>query len=125
MSATKEQIHAAAMASHRTVEVEIGSVKATLRELSVAERKQLDESNYQKNGDDFATRVDPKDGETYLVPIEEKVSMHNERWIAATMQPAVPIEQIAQWPVSLKRRLAEEAKKVNNVDVAAVTAKNS
>ena len=125
MSATKEQIHAAAMTSNRTVEVKIGTIDATMRELSVAERKQLDESNYQKNGDDFLTRVDPKDGETYLVPIEEKVSMHNERWIAATLLPAVPIEQIAQWPVSLKRRLAEEAKKVNNIDVAAVTAKNS
>lgn len=122
---TKDQIQAQAMSSFQSVEVTIGSSKAVLRELSHAERQALDASNFQTKDGELVTRVDPKDGETYLIPVEEKRPLHMERWIAATINPTFTVEEIAAWPVSLKKRISDEAKRINNIEVAATTAKNS
>lgn len=120
---TKDEIQAAAMKSHRTVEVEIGTAKATLRELSRDERRALDQSNYQHKDGEFLTKEE--NGESYLVPVEEKESRHAERWIAATISPAFTVEEIAPWPASLKARLLEEARRVNGIEPAEKIAKNS
>lgn len=118
MASTKEQISAQAMGSFKTVEVDIGSAKAVLRELPQAERRALDESSYQMKDGEF---VEDKDG--FLVPINPK--FFYERWIAATITPAFTVEEIAPWPVSLKKRLCDAAKLVNNIEPAATVAKNS
>jgi hypothetical protein len=117
-TSTKEEIQKAALSSFGTVEVKIGAATAVLRELSDAERKALDAKNYQmKDGElvvdekGFLTTIDPK---FYL-----------ERWIEATITPAFSVAEIALWPLSLKKHICEEAKKINGIKSDAETAKNS
>ena len=119
MSSTKAQIQKEAKTSFRTVEVLIGNAKATLRELGHADREALDKSNYEMNAEGGFV-VDKDD---FLVPIN--VEQYMERWIAATIEPSFTVEEIADWPVSLKRHLCDEAKVVNNIASAATIAKNS
>lgn len=122
---TKEEIMAAAMTAHRTVEVEIGTAKATLREMSHDEARKLEESLWQyKDGKPLIKKG--ADGEEYGIPtVDGPEWRFAERWIAATISPAFTVDEIAQWPASLKRRLLEEAKKVNGIEPAETIAKNS
>lgn len=119
MSSTKEQVQKAAMGSFRTKEVPIGNTKVILRELGKSERDALDKSNYKvKPEGGFA-----EDEKGFLIPINPEHYM--ERWIAATIDPSFTVEEISEWPVSLKRTLCDEAKKVNNIESADTVAKNS
>jgi hypothetical protein len=119
MSSTKEQIQKAAMSAFKTLEVLIGTEKATLRELTRGERDALDRSNYERKPDDSGFAADA-DG--FMVPINPE--QYLERWIAATITPAFTVDEIAEWPVSLKRTVCDQAKRVNNVEPAAAVAKN-
>ena len=123
---SKEQIHAAAMTSFRTVEVPVGAAKIVLRELSVAERRQLDACMFEMKDGEFVTeeRVD-KDGKPYKGNVIRKdFSHYDEHWIAATAIPAFTVEELIPWPNSLKAALADEARKINGIEPAEQTAKN-
>jgi hypothetical protein len=116
---TKEQVYTDAMASFQSVEVTIGKTTATLRELSDDARRALDDANYERNTDGKFREDDKgfliaKDPEQYL-----------SRWIAATITPAFTVDEISKWPQSLRKRLCEAAKKINGIEPAAETAKNS
>jgi hypothetical protein len=119
MDSTKEQINQVVMAMFHTVEVSIGTEKATLRELSRAERDALDKTNYKRN----ANGAFEDDAKGFLVPINP--SQHAERWIAACITPAHTVEEIAKWPPPIVEELCEKAKKINNIETAEKTAKNS
>lgn len=119
MSSTKEEIQKAALSAFKTVEVSVGPAKATLRELTRTERDALDRTNYERKPDDSGFA---EDGKGFLVPINAEGYL--ERWIAATITPAFTVEEIADWPVSLKRMLCDQAKRVNNIEPAEATAKN-
>lgn len=128
MRSTKEQIQKAAMQSFRNEEVSIGSAKATIRELSAAERKELNARLYvtdsgsgepalhnadgqlDPNGDQWM----PRDGVKYF-----------EEWIAATIEPAFTVDEIVEWPDSLKRSLCGQARRINGIEPAESVAKNS
>ena len=117
-ASAKEAIMAEAMASFLTVEVPIGKEKVVLRELSVTERKTLNEQMFEhKNGEPVV------DAEGYYT-LRKGISA-NDCWIAATANPAFTVEELAGLPLSLRRRLAEEARKVNGIEPAEKTAKNS
>ena len=126
MSSSKEQIHAEALNSFRTVEAAVGAAKIVLRELSVAERRQLDACMFEMKDGEFVTeeRVD-KDGKPYKGNVIRKdFSHYDEHWIAATATPAFTVEELIPWPNSLKASLGEAARKVNGIEPAETTAKN-
>jgi hypothetical protein len=117
---TKDEIRKAAMGAFKTVEVSIGAAKATLRELSRSERDALDRQNYKAKDDGSGLAEDDKG---FLIPINPEGYL--DRWIAATIDPPFTVEEISEWPVSLKRELCEQAKRVNGIETADVVAKNS
>lgn len=122
---TKDEIAAAAKTAFRTVEVEIGTAKATLRELSPDAARALEQSLWQYKDGKPLTRKDEKDGEDYKIPVDEPEWKFAERWIAATITPAFTVEEISQWPASLRKRLLKEAQAVNGIEPAETIAKNS
>ena len=115
----KEEILAEAMGSFQTVEVAVKTKVIMLRELSKDERRKLDESLFEMKDGEF---VKDKDG--YLGVRKEVKNIH-DYWIAATATPAFTVEELEAWPPSLRKRLFDEARKINGFELPAVTAKNS
>ena len=116
-ASSKAEIVQQAMGSFKTVEISIGSSKVVLRELAKPDREKLDAELYQMKDGEYV-----EDDKGFLIPIDAKHYL--ERWIAATCDPIFTIEEITPWPLSLKKMLCEEAKKINGIEKAAETAKN-
>ncbi len=118
-ASSKEEVLAQAKTSFKTLEVGVGTAKVEFRELSHAERKALDESNYQVKDGELV-----QDAEGYLVPVVEKHPRYMERWIAATISPTLTVDEVYPLPLSLKREWSLAAKKINGIEPASETAKN-
>ncbi len=128
MPSTKEQIQKAALTAFQREEVSIGEAKAVLCELSQAKRRQLNARLYitAPDSDEPLTfnaegKEDPKgeqwhfrDGIKYL-----------EEWICATIEPAFTVDEITDWPDSLKRSLFEQSRRINGIPSVETVAKNS
>ena len=115
----KEEILAEAMASFQSVEVPVGKSRIVLRELSVAERKALNETLFEVKDGELVV-----DAEGYYV-LRKGVANIHDIWIAATATPTFTVEELAGLPLSLRRRLFDEARKINGFEPAEKTAKNS
>lgn len=115
---TKEKIAASAMKAFKTVDVPIGDSMAQMRELSKPEREALDGINFEKN-EDGSFKEDDKG---YLIISDYQKYIDN--WIVATLEPKFTVEEIANWPMSLKKDLLEKAKRVNSIEPADSVAKN-
>ncbi len=119
MSASKkEEILIEAMGSFLSIEVPVGKSKIVLRELSVDARRKLDESLFEMQDGEFV-----KDGDGYMKVRKEVKNIH-DHWIAATAEPQLTIEELAALPLSLRKRLFDEARKINGFEPAEKTAKN-
>ena len=116
-ASAKEAILKEAMASFQTVEVNVGKERIVLRELSVAERKTLNESMFETKDGELV--VDKDDNYT----VRKGIKIHDS-WIFATSQPTITVEDLADLPLSLRKRLYDEARKVNGFVSAETTAKN-
>ncbi len=117
----KNDIMAQAMGSFQTKEFPIGNAAIKLRELSVAEQRKLDETVFEMKEGEFVVtegrRVVRKDFKHW-----------DEHWIAATATTAdgpFTVEELIPWPASLKTNIADEARKLNGIEPADKTAKNS
>lgn len=115
----KEEILTEAMASFQSVEVAIGpKTKIVLRELSVSERKTLNETLFEVKDGELVV-----DAEGYYT-LRKGIDNTHDVWIAATATPAFTVEELKDLPLSLRKRLFEEARKVNGFEPAEKTAKN-
>jgi hypothetical protein len=118
-ASNKAEILSEAMGSFQTVEVPIGKAKIVLRELSVAERQTLNEAMFEIKDGELVV-----DAEGYYI-LRKGVKNIHDYWIAATATPTFTVEELAELPPSLRRKLFEEARKVNGFEPAEKTAKNS
>ena len=116
---TKEEILKEAMGSFKTVDVTIGKAKITLRELSVAERKKLNETLFQTKDGELVV-----DAEGYHT-LRPGIDNVHDYWIAATSTPPFTVDDLAAAPLSVRKMLFDEARKVNGFEPAEKTAKNS
>ena len=115
----KEEILAEAMGSFQSVEVPIGKSKVVLREMSVAERRSLNETLFEVKDGELVV-----DGEGYYI-LRKGIGNIHDYWIAATATPAFTVEELEKLPLSLRKKLFDEARKVNGFESAEKTAKNS
>ncbi len=113
----KDEILSEAMGSFLSVEVPVGKAKISLRELSVAERKTLNETLFEVKDGELV-----EDAEGYYV-MRKGVNVHDS-WICATATPPFTLADLANLPLSLRKRLFDEARKVNGFEPAEKTAKN-
>ena len=114
---TKEEVLAAAAKKFKTVDAEIGTgVKVTLRELSRSERDALDKRLWEHAPDGKLAEKDV-DGVKMLIP--KKDVHYSEEWLAATMIPAMTVDELLadEWPGSLKDMLRIKAQNVNGLTI--------
>lgn len=128
MPSTKEQIQKAALIAFQKEEVSIGDAKAVLFELSQPKRRQLNARLYITAADsDEPLTFDDKDNEDpngKIWHFREGIK-YLEEWICATIEPAFTVDEITEWPESLKRRLFEQSRRINGIPSAETVAKNS
>jgi len=126
MSSTKEQIQKAAMGAFRKEKVVIGDAEAMLRELSVAEANELRKVMYETDDAGVPICFD-KDGKR-----DANGSMWHFRpgmsedvcWIAATIEPHFTIDEIKEWPKSLRARIFAQVRNINGIEPDETVAKN-
>lgn len=118
---TKEEVLAAARGMFHTIEKELvpGGAKITVRELSRAERDQLDERLFDHDETGSRILVDEDDqpsAKGKYVKMKAGVRVMEE-WLAVTMEPAMTVEELLTIPDSVKRPVFDEARKLNGLTV--------
>lgn len=134
---TKEEIAEAARNRFKTKDIPIGKkangedIAVTVRELSPAAKKILEEKLWQRDAEGKFIILDkegktPKAGEDGWYQLIDGVGYTRE-WLLATMQPADSVEDILsdEVPYSVRKEILDEALVINREKSQAAIAKNS
>ena len=128
---TREDIKAAALKRRKTKDIPLGDgVTVSVHEMTPAENRSLFDRMWEKGPDGNYLVVDKDgkpstNGDGYYMT-KPGINVKRE-WLLATMTPADAVDDILtdDVPDSLKEELFNEARAINGIEPADVTAKNS